>query len=250
MTIGHFNGSLFQLKAMGQKEIEFDPTKFEYVGSVAKVEVVCGFSKASGIDSVEKWLAAKSTPRMGATAPGTGGHDVSRILNATLSLPMQMVLGYKSTGDMRVAMERGELNGLCTGWESFKSLWKQSIESGDLVMVLQALPKPHADLPKVPLAISFAKTEEARALIQVGIHNVTAISRPFILSPGTPKERVQLLRKAFMATMGDAEFLADAEKSNLDLSPLSGEELERNIHALLKASPSLLAKLKQIVSPN
>ena len=250
LTIGHFNGSLFQLQAMGQKEIEFDSTKFEYVGSVAKVETACGFSKASGIDSVEKWLAVKTAPRMGATAPGTGGHDVSRILNTTLGLPMQMVLGYKSTGDMRVAMERGELNGLCTGWESFKSLWKQSIDSGDLIMVLQALPQPHADLPKVPLGISFAKTAEARELIQVGIHNVTAISRPFILPPRTPKERVQLLRKAFMATMNDVEFRADAEKSNLDLSPLSGEELEKNIHALLKANPSLLAKLKQIVSPN
>jgi tripartite-type tricarboxylate transporter receptor subunit TctC len=250
LTIGHFNGSLFQLKAMGQKEIEFDPTKFEYVGSVAKVEVVCGFSKASGIDNVEKWLAAKTAPRMGATAPGTGGHDVSRILNATLGLPMQMVLGYKSTGDMRVAMERGELNGLCTGWESFKSLWKQSIESGDLIMVLQALAKPHADLPNVPLAINLAKTEEARELIQVGIDNVSAISRPFVLPPRTPKERVQLLSKAFTATMNDSEFRADAEKSNLDLSPLSGEELERNIHVLLKASQALLAKLKQIVSPN
>ena len=250
LTIGHFNGSLFQLKAMGQKEIEFDSTKFEYVGSVAKVEVACGFSKASGIDSVEKWLAVKSAPRMGATAPGTGGHDVSRILNATLGLPMQMVLGYKSTGDMRVAVERRELNGLCTGWESFKSLWKQSIESGDLIMVLQATPKPHPDLLKIPLAINLAKTEDSRELIQVGIHNVTAISRPFILPPNTPKERVQLLRKAFTATMSDSEFLADAEKSNLDLSPLSGEELEKNIHALIKASPSLLAKLKQIIAPN
>ena len=250
LTIGHFNGSLFQLQALGQKEIEFDSTKFEYVGSVAKVEIACGFSKASGIDSVEKWMTVKSTPRMGATAPGTGGHDVSRILNATLGLPMQMVLGYKSTGDMRVAMERGELNGLCTGWESFKSLWKQPIESGDLVMVLQALPKPHADLPKVPLAISLAKTEEARELIQVGIDSVSAISRPFVLPPRTPKERVQLLRKAFTATMNDPEFRADAEKSNLDLSPLSGEELEKTVHSLHKVSPALLAKLKQIISPN
>jgi tripartite-type tricarboxylate transporter receptor subunit TctC len=250
LTIGHFNGSLFQLKALGQKEIEFDSTKFEYVGSVAKVEVVCGFSKASGIDNVEKWMSSKVAPRMGATAPGTGGHDVSRILNATLGLPMQMVLGYKSTGDMRVAMERGELNGLCTGWESFKSLWKQQIESGDLIMVLQALPKAHADLPKVPLGINLAKTEEARELIQVGIDNVSAISRPFVLPPRTPKERVQLLRKAFTATMNDAEFRADAEKSNLDLSPISGEELEKTVHSLLKVSPALLAKLKQIISPN
>jgi hypothetical protein len=168
----------------------------------------------------------------------------------TLGLPMQLVLGYKSTGDMRVAMERGELNGNCTGWESFRSLWKQPLESGELIIVLQALPKPHADLPKVPLAIDFAKTEEARALIQVGIHNVTAISRPFILSPGTPKARVQLLRKAFTATMNDAAFLADAEKSNLDITPLTGEELEKTVHALLKVSPALLARLKQIISPN
>jgi tripartite-type tricarboxylate transporter receptor subunit TctC len=250
LTIGHFNGSLFQLKALGQKEIEFDSTKFEYVGSVAKVEIVCGFGKASSIDSVEKWLAAKTTPRMGATAPGTGGHDVSRILSATLGLPMQLVLGYKSTGDMRVAMERGELNGLCTGWESFKSLWKQPIESGDLIMVLQALAKPHADLPKVPVAISLAKTEEARELIHIGIHSVSAISRPFILPPRTPKERVGLLRKAFMATMNDPEFRADAERSNLDLSPLSGEELEKTVNGLFKVNPVLLAKLKQIISPN
>jgi tripartite-type tricarboxylate transporter receptor subunit TctC len=250
LTISHFNGSLFQLKAMGQKEIEFESAKFEFIGSAAKVEIACGFSKASGIDSMEKWTASRVVPRLGATAPGTGGHDVSRILHATLGLPMQLVLGYKSTGDMRVAVERGELNGICTGWESLKSLWKQQIESGDLVIVLQALPKPHADLPKVPLAISFAKTEEARELIQVGIHNVTAIARPFVLPPRTPKERVQLLRNAFAATLSDSEFLADTEKSNLDLSPLTGEELEKMVHSLVKINPALLGKLKQIISPN
>jgi len=250
LNIGHFNGSLFQLQAMGQKEIDFDSTKFDYVGSVARVEIACGFAKASGIDNVEKWLASKVAPRMGATAPGTGGHDVSRILNATLALPIQLVLGYKSTGDMRVAVERGELNGICTGWESFKSLWKQQLESGDLIMVLQTMPKPHADLPKVPLAINFAKTEEARELIQVGIHNVSAVARPFVLPPRTPKERVEVLRKAFTATMNDAEFRADAEKANLDLSPLTGEELEKTVHSLLKLNPALLAKLKQIISPN
>ena len=63
LTIGHFNGSLFQLQALGQKEIEFDSTKFEYVGSVAKVEIACGFSKASGIDSVEKWMAVEELHR-------------------------------------------------------------------------------------------------------------------------------------------------------------------------------------------
>jgi len=249
LTIGHFNGNLFQLQAMGQKEIDFNAARFEYVGAVARVEIACGLSKASGIDSADKWLASKVAPRMGATAPGTGAYDTSRLLNSTLGFPLQLVLGYKSTGEMRVAVERGELHGVCTGWESLRSLWKNFIESGELVIVLQALPKPHMELPKVPLAINFAKTEEARQLIQIGVHDVSAASRPFMLSPGTPKDRVQILRKAFTATMRDLSFLADAERASLDIAPLTGEELEKTVHGLLKTSPSMLAKLKQILAP-
>jgi tripartite-type tricarboxylate transporter receptor subunit TctC len=249
LTLGHFSGSLFPLQAMGQKEITFDAARFEHVGGVAKVEIACGFAKSSGIDSVEKWMAQQSAPRMPGTAPGTGGHDTSRLLHATLGLPMQLVLGYKSTGEMRLAMERGEVHGICNGWETFRSLWKKSIESGDMIMVLQALPKPHADLPKVPLAISYAKTEEARQLIQLGAHDVSAIARPFVLPPGTPKDRVEIIRKAFTATMIDPGFLADAEKANLDIAPLTGEELEKTVHGILKSPPALLAKLKQIITP-
>jgi len=162
---------------------------------------------------------------------------------------MQLVLGYKSTGEMRLALERGEVHGICNGWETFRSLWKKSIASGDMIMILQALPKPHADLPKVPLAIDYAKTEEARQLIQLGAHDVSAIARPFVLPPGTPKDRVQIMRKAFTATMSDPGFLADADKANLDISPLTGEELEKTVHGILKTPPALLAKLKQIIAP-
>ncbi|HEY7554481.1 MAG TPA: tripartite tricarboxylate transporter substrate-binding protein [Candidatus Binatia bacterium] len=249
LTIGHFNGSLFPLQAMGQKEITFDANNFRFVGAVAKVEIVCGFPKAGGIDSPEKWLSAKTPPRLGGTAPGTGGHDTTRLLHATIGVPIQMVLGYKSTGDMRLAMERGELNGLCTGWESFKSLWRSQIESGEFGIVLQVLAKPHPDLPKVPLAISYAKTEEARQLLQAGAHDISAISRPLVLPPNTPKERVQILQKAFTSAMNDPGLLSDAAKANLDISPLTGEELEKTIHGLLKTPPALLAKLKQIISP-
>ena len=249
LTMGHFSGSLFPLQAMGQKEIAFDATKFHYVGSVAKVEIVCGFPKAGGIDSAEKWLSAKMPPRLGGTAPGTGGHDTTRLLHATIGVPIQLVLGYKSTGDMRLAMERGELTGLCTGWESFKSLWRKQIETGELIIVLQALATPHPDLPKVPLAVSYAKTDEARRLLQVGAHDLAAISRPFVLPPNTPKERVQILQKAFTAAMNDPALLGDAERANLEISPLTGEELEKTIHGLIKTPPVLLSKLKQIIAP-
>lgn len=249
LTLGHFSGSLFSLQAMGRQEIQFDGAKFEYVGAVAKVEIACGFSKDSGIDTMEKWLSAKTPPRLGGTAPGTGGHDTSRLLAAAIGVPIQLVLGYKSTGEMRLAIERGELTGLCTGWESLRALWKKPIDSGEFAVVLQALPKPHRDLPDVPLAIDYAKTDQARQLLEVGAHQVSAIARPFVLPPGAPKERVRILRTAFAATMSDPAFRADAERANLDIAPLDGEELEQTVRAMLKTSPALMAKLKQIIAP-
>ena len=92
-----------------------------------------------------------------------------------------------------------------------------------------------------------AKTDEARQLIQTGIHDITAIIRPYVLPPGTPKERVQMLRAAFVDTLKDPQFVADARKSKLDIDPLTGEELERTVGRLLRMNPATLAKLKEVV---
>jgi tripartite-type tricarboxylate transporter receptor subunit TctC len=113
--------------------------------------------------------------------------------------------------------------GGCWGWESIRSTWKKAIDSGDVNVVLQTVPKSQPELAKVPLAIDMAKTEEARQLIQIGIHNVSAITRPYLLPPGTPKDRVQIHRKALADTLKDSEFLAEIKKLNLAVDPISGE---------------------------
>jgi hypothetical protein len=112
---------------------------------------------------------------------------------------------------------------------------------------LVGTPEPLPDLPKVPLAISFAKTEEARRLIQVGIHEQYQILRLYVLPPGTPKERAETLRKAFQETMKDPEFKAEMDKSRLDVDPVSGGEVERIINGFFKLAPSLVAKLMEIL---
>ena len=127
-------------------------------------------------------------------------------------------------------------------FDAYGSLLRELASSG-LTDVLA-----HPDLPKVPLAISFAKTEEARQLIQAGIHNVSDIIRPYVLAPGTPKDRVQTLRKAFADTMKDPEFLEDAKKSKLDVDPINGDELEKTVHGLFKLNPSVVAKLKEALA--
>jgi hypothetical protein len=168
-------------------------------------------------------------------------------LQVALGLPIQLVAGYKGTADIRLAAEAGELAGACWSWEAIKSTWTKGLQSGDVNIVLQALPKAHSDLLKVPLAISYAKTDDARQLIRIGIHDAGDIARPFVMPPGTPKDRVQLLRSAFLAALKDSAFLAEAEKSKLDVDPITGEELEKIVAGLYKISPATLAKLKEVL---
>jgi tripartite-type tricarboxylate transporter receptor subunit TctC len=248
LAIGHFIGGLFLGQVLGQAGVEFDARKFEFIGAPITDHVVCAMTKASGITSVEKWMAAKTPVKMGGIAPGTSTPDnATRILKAALGLPIQLVTGYKGTADVRLAAESGEVSGGCWGWDSVKTTWRKAIETGDAVVVLQANRKNHPELPQVPQAIKLAKTEDARRLIDVGIHADSDIVRTYTLPPGTPKERVQLLRKAFDDTLKDAEFLADAKKSNLSVEPVQVDEIERDIRALFKLDPGLVTKLKDIL---
>lgn len=248
LTMGNFIGGLILQQVMGGSGIEFDARKFEWVGVPVKENVVCALRKESGITSLEKWLAAKTPVKLGGTAPGSTTDDAPKVLTETLGLPIQLVTGYKGTADIRLAADSGEIAGGCWAWESIKVTWRKALETTDVVVVLQAVPKPHPELPAVPLAINFAKTDKARKLIEAGVHDTQSFTRPYALPPGTPKERVQLLRSAFLATLKDREFLAEAEKTKLDVEGVSGEEVERIIGGLFKLDPALLANLKDILT--
>jgi len=249
LTIGHFIGGLFLQQVLGRQGIEFDARKFEYLGVPIKDTYCIGLTKASGITSLESWLAAKTPVKIGGTAPGSATDDIPAVLQAALGLPLQVVSGYKGTADIRLAADSGEVAGFSTGWESFKSTWRKSLETGDAFIAVQAVAKPHPELPRVPLAINYAKTEEAKKLIQVGAHDPGTLARPFVLPPGTPKDRVQVLRKAFMDTFTDPEFLAEAKKTNLDIGPLSGEEIAKTVENLFKLEAPVIERLKKILLP-
>lgn len=249
LTIGNFIGGLFMQQLLGIRPgIEFDARKFEYIGVPAQDGYTMGLSKATGITSMEKWMASKTPVKFGGVGPGSGTDDIPKVLMATLGLPIQLVTGYKGTADVRLAFNSGEVQGVCNAWESFRTTWRKEVDAGDVVIVLQNVAKPYPDLPRVPLAIDFAKTDEARKLIQVGVNNFGATARAYVLPPGTSKDRVQLLRKAFLETLKDREFLAEAQKAKLDINPVAGAELERMVHDLFKLEPGLVTKLKGMLS--
>jgi len=248
LTIGHFNGGLVFNQVLGQPGVEFDAQKFLYLGAVARDESAIAMTKASGITSMEKWYAAKTPVKMGTTGPGAFGTDnVVKIIKTALNVPMQIISGYKGTADLRIAAESGEIAGTTWGWDSMRGTWQKALEQRTVVVVLQTVSTPFPDLPNVPLAIDFAKTQEARQLIEVGIHSPSKITKPFALPPGTPTARVGILRKALEETVKDKEFIAEAEKAKLGLKPSTGEDLKKAIDGIFQLDAALKAKLKGIL---
>jgi tripartite-type tricarboxylate transporter receptor subunit TctC len=248
LTIGAFNGNLILARLIGAQGVEFDPTKMGWLGAPGYNHDLCVLNRKTGITSAEQWLALKTPLKLGGSAPGSTTDDTAKVLKAAIGLPMRLITGYKGTADIRVAVESGELEGLWGfSWVSVRSTWRKAIESGDVGIMLQSAPKAHPDLPKVPLSISFAKSDEAMQLIEAGIHAPSAMTYAYSLPPNTPKDRVQILRAAFLQTVKDADFLNDAAKANLEVAPSSGDEIEQSIQKLFKTPSTVVAKLKEVL---
>lgn len=247
LTIGHIVGAVFLQQLIGKPGIEFDARKFHFIGAPAQDTQLLTVHRRTGIKSVEQWLASKTTVKFGASGLGSANEDIPKIVKEVLGLPLQIVSGYKGSAEIRLAINSGEVDGISIPWESLKGTWQKEMEAGDVIVVLQAAGKSHRELANVPLAMDFAKTDVARKLLQAGVNNYGATARPYILPPGTPNERVEILRKAFMETIKDAEFAAELKKAKLDLNPLDGATLERNVKEIFDLDPVLVPKLAEIL---
>lgn len=249
LNVGNWIGNLILQQYLGGKGVRFDAQKFAWIGAPVSIHNICVFSKASGITSLDKWKSAKSRVKMGASAPGSTTADIPRILMQYTKLPIQLIEGYRGVANIRLAAESGEVAGGCWSWEGTKPTWGPQLKSGEVTVVLQAVPKPHPDLPKVPLAISVIESEEGRKLMKAAVHDTGSVNRPYSLPPGTPKKRVEILRKAFDATMRDRAFLADAKKSRLDIESLTGGEIEKIVSDFRTIPAALLRTMKKVLLP-
>jgi tripartite-type tricarboxylate transporter receptor subunit TctC len=249
LVVGNFIGSLILQQILGDKGIEFDGRRFEWLGAPVQDENVCALTKASGINSLDDWFAAKRPIKLGGEAPGANDSDVPRALKAALGLPIQLIEGFKGTANIRVAAEAGEVDGGCWTWASIRTTWANGLESGMVKAIIQVNQKKAADIPNVPNAIDFAKTADARTLIDSGIHAPSAILRAYALPPGTPKGRVDVLRSAFNSTMKDPEFLAEMKKSKLEINALTGGEMDNIVKKLFQMDPKSVAKIRDVLVP-
>ena len=247
LTLGHINGGLILGQMMGQPGYDFDPQKFIYIGAANKENAVFVFGKKSGITSAEKWRTSPTPVKIGGLVPGNFVDNMDRIMKDVLGFPTQIITGYKGTADVLIAADSGELAGGPPSWDNVKTNRKRALEVGDMIVVIQCTSKPLKELPNVPKMIDFAKTDEQKKLVQVAAHYANDYSRPFAVPPGTPKDRVDILRKAFQETMKDGEFLAEVDKMQMTLDPTTGDEMAAAVANSAKLDAATKAKLKDIL---
>jgi tripartite-type tricarboxylate transporter receptor subunit TctC len=223
----------------GNPAARYDVLRFEYIGSIGKQQNVCGTWHTSPIKSIEQ----AKTRELTVAATGATGNSASmpRILNAVLGTKFKLIMGYGTT-EQRLAVERGEVDGICgLSWSTLKASNPDWTQNHRLNVLVQTGSKAQADLPNAPLLMNLVSNADDKKVIEL-LSFYEDMGRPFLMPPDTPKDMVGAIRQAFDATMKDPAFLADAEKSNLEVDPVAGEEMEKVIRRAYSAPKALVQK--------
>jgi tripartite-type tricarboxylate transporter receptor subunit TctC len=246
-VIGNWSGPLIMQHMLANPAVQFEGRKFGWVGMPTSDAMVCIMTERSGIRSAEDWRKAKTRVKLGGNGPGTSGTDDTKILAAAAQFPVQVIEGYKGTADIRIAAETGELDGSCTlSWQSAKVTWANALKANQVHVVLQMSLEPHPELKDVPLAVDFAKTDEGKKLLRIA-SEVYGKQRLYSLPPQVPEQRLRTLQKAFIATLKDPQFLAEAEKAKLEIDPVDGAGIEKMVNGLYEIEPAVISRVKQIL---
>jgi len=247
LTIVSFNGNQVLGQVLGRSGVEFDARRFAWLGAPLREVTVCTLARRRGLSGIGAWQASSTPVRLGSTGAGGGTHDAARLLQATLGLPIHLVRGYRGAAEIRLAVESGEVDGFCGLWDSAKTVWRDGLETGVAVAMIQAGPRPSPSLPGVPMAIDLVRTEEARQLIRAGLILPGTIARGYAAPPGTAPDLVRILRGAFLETLSAPDFVAEARRANLEVDPVSGEQLEHAVHELFSLDAAVVARLRELL---
>lgn len=243
-----FPGAIVGRLLEEKTSFKFDPKQFLYIGTADSGTRVCATWHASKIKTMADARASETV--IGASAAGGSTRDYAYLSNNLAGTRFRVVSGYKGTADIGLAVERGEVDGLCGfDWTSLKSQRPEWVKSKQLNILVQVGLSPEKELTSlgVPEFWSFVKPQDR----EVGelVVSQQVFGRPYILPPGTPADRVNVLRDSFMATMSDPAFKAEAEKLRLEISALSGEDVQKVVDKLYASSADVVQRARKAIAP-
>src|SRR5882757_1257399 len=230
-------------------EALFDPTKVLYLGTANNGTRVCVARKDAKLRTFDDALTNKAV--FGGVSSNDSTRDYGFMHKKTTGARYDVVTGYSGTAELALAMERGEIDGACGwDWASFKSQRPDWIRDGKANVILQDGLEPNAELTRmgVPSVFNYVKSEDDRRAVELVISQ-QVFQRSYILPPGLPAERLDMLRAAFDATMADQQFLDDADKMRIDISPLPGTKVQALVQKLYATPKDVILRARQIIAP-
>ena len=244
LELGALNRLVPTWSIMGYRGAKFDAAQFGWLGSPASDTNLCIVTRRAPVQNVDDLMSKEVV--VGTDGVGSGMHIYPTALNSILGTRFKIIGGYKDTGDVILAIDRGEVHGLCLSAETLTSMRGASFKSGEWRPILQTGLTASPEFPDVPLIYDRAKTTEQKQLLSF-LFGSQAFGRPYLAPPGLAPERLAVLRQAFDETMRDPNFLADVAKARLKVSPTTGAEMDRMMKELKLIPKDVVAVVAKLI---
>jgi tripartite-type tricarboxylate transporter receptor subunit TctC len=231
------------IEATGGKGLQTSLGSFKWLGNLSQSNNITVTWFTSNVRTIQDAMTREVT--LGATGAGSATVVGPTLYNSLLGTRFKIIQGYSGTGQIQLAMQRGELDGHGNNTlTSLKTTLNREFKDGKINVLIQMGRRKEAELPDVPLLSDLVKGDERKAGVARFMSLAVAIARPFAAPPGVPEERVAILRRGFDATMKDQDFLAEATKLNSEIDAMSGEETQAAIAAVLGTPKSVIADVQ------
>jgi tripartite-type tricarboxylate transporter receptor subunit TctC len=245
-VIGNISGPIILEQLFGNPAIQFDMAKFRYLAVPVSETYVMVVTRKPGVTKFDELLGPKGKQVIVGGIPGSTVEHAPVLARDILGANLKMVLGYKGTADVRMAIESGEVEGLFNSYTSLKITSFDKMKNGEWLLLAQLSEKPIKDLiiPNVPTISQIAKNDEQRQLLKFGTSTPNDFGKVYVVPPGTPADRAMALEKAFEKVFTDNELQVDAVKGKLEIDPTIGEDIHKLVVEFLGMSPDLKNKLQ------
>jgi tripartite-type tricarboxylate transporter receptor subunit TctC len=240
LTIGMIDQAIYLNQILGKSELKADATKFNWIGRMLSNTTILFSWHTSSVKTIEDAFSKELV----VSASGQASRMNWTVMNNALGTKFKIISGYSGTNESKLAMQRGEVQGLSMPWPLLKAEQGDWIRDKTINLLLQTSAVKAPDLPELPRMIDLAKDENTRQLLEL-FSSPSTIGRSVVAPPGVPPERVKLLRNAFMQALQDPQLIAAAKAAKLDLDPLSGEELQATIGSK-EFAPALIQRAQQM----
>ncbi|HXV85007.1 MAG TPA: tripartite tricarboxylate transporter substrate-binding protein [Candidatus Binatia bacterium] len=249
LTVGNFNSGMVTQQALGSPGVRFDARKFGWIGAPVKGFPACMVMGFTGLRTLDDVLRESAKLKFAGTRAGASGVDLPNMMNALMGTKIKVIAGYKGTSATRLAMQKREAEGICSGWESMRVTARSMLDATGDDKLIPFIIHGKIEDPEVkdlPQFTEVLKGEENIKAFKTWA-NQYDFQRPLVVPPRTPPERLQTLRTAMQKTLTDAQFLEEAEKSKMLIDNVTGKEVEANVEEILSISPEIKKKLQFLV---